>query len=221
MEYPKTENLYASNGAQDSTRRSGPEFGFRAPGVGQISNWLVTEKVDGMNMRVVWTPGGEHYEPEPEVAILGRTDRAQIPGDLLALMQETFTDEAMVEAFRTEDDQLPERVVLFGEGFGPGIQQGGHYGLTKQFALFDVVVNDWWLQWSDVKDIARKLGVPTVPVLEENASLVDIEDIIRHTGDPLFGWLTETPEGVIARTDPYLFDQRGHRIMFKYKVRDL
>lgn len=222
MEYPKTENLYASNNAQDSTRQRGPEFGFRAPGADQISKWLVTEKVDGMNMRVVFETVFDGNDDSYGLALrfAGRTDRAQIPGDLRTYMEQTFTLDKIVNAFRDEADQLPERVVLFGEGFGPGIQKAGQaYGGTKRFILFDVVVNDTWLSWDDVEDVARKLDIPTVPVLCRSCNLWGALETVKQS--KLQAPDSEHIEGIVARTDPYLFDQRGHRIAFKYKVRDL
>jgi hypothetical protein len=213
VEYPKTDNLFNRD---PDTHKTPPALGFRAEGVEQIGRWLVTEKIDGMNMRVVWEP--DTLAPP---AIYGRTDRAQIPGDLLALMQATFTHDAMIEAFRDEADQIPERVVLFGEGFGAGIQSGGHYGPTKNFALFDVVVNGTWLKWADVCDVAYKLRVPTVPVLAANATLDYVQALAQVGASTLLVDGHPKVEGIVARTDPYLFTQRGNRVMFKAKVKDL
>lgn len=222
MEYPKTENLYASNGAQDSTRASGPEFGFRQEAVGQISKWLVTEKVDGMNMRVLYQP---NWPKAPMIQFFGRTDRANIPGDLRTHMEQTFTPTALSVAFDTSDPLdpeplLPDEVILFGEGFGPGIQKAGQaYGGVKRFILFDVVVNGVWLSFANVQDIAQKLGIESVPVLCEACDLETAKLSVGHS-------LLQAPdsehiEGIVARTDPYLFDGRGKRVMFKYKLRDL
>jgi hypothetical protein len=227
LEYPSTLNLYASNGAQDGTRVSGPEYGFRLPAVGQIAKWLVTEKVDGMNMRVVWHPFGVSDDPGPPfLRIYGRTDRAQIPGDLMSHMQERFTHESLVSAFPQFeewdgiDDAYRSSVVLFGEGFGPGIQKAGQaYGGSKRFALFDVVVDGHWLDWAGVEDVAAKLGIPTVPVLARGVSLEVAKEYVRSSQLQEQG--SEHIEGIVARTDPYLFDGRGNRVMFKYKVRDL
>lgn len=210
-EYPKIENLYARD---PETHKSGPEHGFRLPAVGQIAQWLVLEKVDGMNMRVVFTPA----EVDP-VHIFGRTDRAQIPADLCASIAKWAQPYAFFEAFADEDGIGPAQVILFGEGFGAGIQQGGHYRPDKGFILFDVLVDGHWLSWLDVVDVAGKLGIEHVPVLAHNADLdlvtLLVEDRMSDLTDP------EHVEGVIARTDPYLFDGRGRRVMFKYKVRDL
>jgi hypothetical protein len=217
VEYPKTENLYARD---PETHKVGPEYGFRQPEVGLISRWLVTEKVDGMNMRVVFeTIDGIGST----LRFAGRSDRANIPGDLRTHMEQTFTLAKMVEAFGTREDdrlELPESVVLFGEGFGPGIQKAGQaYGGEKRFILFDVVVDGTWLRWDDVVDVGCALGVPTVPVICESCTLEDAKSLVRSS------WLqardSEHIEGIVARTEPPVFDRRGKRVGFKYKVRDL
>lgn len=214
MEYPKTENLYASNGEQGKTYKRGPEFGFKAPGVEQISRWLVTEKVDGTNMRVIFEPAAERV-----VTIAGRSDRAQIPPDLLRYMEETFTEAKLFEAFADDEGIGPSRAVLFGEGFGPGIQKAGSsYGGSKRFILFDVLVGDWWLNWENVVDVARKLDIPTVPVLAKDVTLEQAKTFIAQS--ELLPAGSEHIEGIVVRTDPYLFDGRGKRVMFKHKVRD-
>ena len=218
MEYPKTENLYARD---PETHKVGPEYGFRQPEVGLISRWLVTEKVDGMNMRVVWAP---ELTGDQQLFFFGRTDRANIPGDLLQHMQATFTEARMREVFSTVADDgmlsYPERVILFGEGFGPGIQgaAGQAYGGEKRFILFDVVVNDTWLRWEDVLDVGCAFGVPTVPVLCESCTLEEAKATVSWSN--LLN-SSEHIEGIVARTEPPLFDRRGKRVMFKYKVRDL
>jgi hypothetical protein len=222
--YPKTENLYASNGVNGPEYARGPEFGVKAPGATQIAHWLVTEKVDGMNMRVV-VDFSPYPQREPAVQIKGRSDNAQIPKDLLAYMQETFTPLSLTLAFDTGDlgdpeAHLPAEVVLFGEGFGPGIQKAGQaYGGEKRFILFDVVVDGHWLRWSDVEDVASKLGVPTVPVLARDVDLWEALEYVDKSELQEPG--SEHIEGIVVRTDPYLFDGRGNRVMFKYKVRDL
>lgn len=215
MEYPKTENLYASNEINGAGRKRGPEFGFKASAVDQISKWLVTEKVDGTNMRVIFEPAAL----DRCVVIAGRTDRAQIHPDLLRHMEDTFTEAKLFDAFADDSGIGPARVVLFGEGYGPGIQKAGvSYGGNKRFILFDVNVDGHWLSWDNVCDVAEKLGVPTVPVLGRGVSLAEAEALVAKS-ELLSD--SEHIEGIVVRTDPYLFDGRGKRVMFKHKVRDL
>lgn len=229
-EYPKIENLYASNGERGAGYRRGPEFGFKLPAVEQISKWLVLEKVDGMNIRVIFEAGNG---AAPTLRFAGRTDKANLPGDLVAYLEETFTIDRMIRTFgHTHEEQpdvwhIPESVVLFGEGFGPGIQKAGQAyaditGGAKRFILFDALVDRrWWLSWDNIVDVAQKLFVAHVPVLARDADLDMIDMIVSDRESLLQLPGGEHVEGVVARTDPYLFDARGQRVMFKHKVRDL
>lgn len=216
MEYPKTENLYARD--PENPKRVGPEFGLRLPEVDLVSKWLVLEKVDGMNMRVFFEPIAD----EP-VRILGRTDRATVPGDLLESIRGWATFPNLASAFEDEDGLGPAKAILFGEGYGAGIQKGGHYRPDKAFVLFDVVVfrnvdsPPAWLSWVNVVDVAAKLGITHVPALARG---VDLETAKACVGVAVLT-SPELAEGIVARTDPYLFTSRGHRVAFKYKVRDL
>lgn len=215
-EYPKTLNLYARC---TETHKCGPEFGFRMEEVGLIDRWLVLEKLDGMNMRVIWTP---ETMQEGKIEVYGRTDRANIPGDLRDSIDQWATEENLRACFKRSDSEveLPSQVVLFGEGIGKGIQgaAGAAYG-AKQFVLFDVLVNSYWLRWDDVKDVAEKLGIEYVSELGRDLPLEQAERRVRWSA--FLGNGHPEVEGIILRTDPYLFDQRGRRVMAKYKVRDL
>jgi len=232
-EYPKTENLYARC---KETFVAGPEFGFRQPEVGIIGSWLVLDKLDGMNMRVIFRPYDvnnveEHTDPtavttDPKVLIYGRTDRAQIAKDLLASIQEWATLSNLFALFVTSeeyglDSSQDTEIVLYGEGIGPGIQgeAGAAYGGAKRFVLFDVTVNGKWLDWDSVVEIAEKLGIEHVPVLGRNVSLELAKQVAVQPG--LARYSNEHIEGGILRTDPYVFDQYGKRVGSKYKVRDL
>lgn len=217
LEYPKIETLYNRD---DKFKVKTDEF--RLSEFGLINQWLITEKIDGTNIRVMIDHG--------RITFGGRTDNAQIPTFLLATLQSIFTEEAYLTAFLTLDAKLPEQVCLFGEGYGEKIQKvGSRYRKGTSFRLFDVWVDGWWLNWSDVEDVARKLGIQTVPVLA-HVWVRDVPDSYENLqfmfpmstsmvagteGDP-----TLQAEGVVARTDPLLFDRRGHRVMWKLKFKD-
>ena len=74
--------------------------------------WEYTEKIDGMNMRVIIDYNGA-------VSIRGRSDKAQIPGDLRGNI------EAMVENRKERLTDLAADtgvITLYVEGSGAGIQ---------------------------------------------------------------------------------------------------
>ncbi|NIX57649.1 MAG: hypothetical protein GWN14_17430 [candidate division Zixibacteria bacterium] len=110
-----------------------PEFEYLAE-----NQWRFSEKVDGTNIRVMWD--GE------KVTFGGRTDRAQIYAPLIEKLQSYFYAGAMAEVF-----DCP--ACLYGEGYGAKIQKGGgNYNPDDvDFALFDVLVGNTWLERSNVR----------------------------------------------------------------------
>lgn len=216
MEYHKIETLF------DRDEKFGVIVGkFRNPIYNSFKTWHVTEKVDGTNVRVM-------ISVEGKVTIGGRTDAAQMSTDLVQYLQETFTEEKMKLAFWLPDDAgspVPTKAILYGEGYGAGIQKGGSYRKDKSFRLFDVLVSDkFWLDWKNVEDVANKLEIKTVPYLGEWTMEEIIEKVkcglpskvaIEENNGLLFD-----SEGIVARTIEPLFDRRGKRIILKLKTKD-
>jgi len=187
--------------------------------------WNFTEKIDGMNMRVVWSPSTTGINNgNPMVSFFGKTNNAQIPGDLIEILTEMFPVEQMLEVY----PDTP--MVLFGEGFGPGIQKGSGYGEKKDFALFDVFVpadpsvskRGWWLQNKDIMDVAEKLDCPTVypserVVLTKMIGVFVCSDHESHVS--AFGD-NKPMEGVVGKPAVDLMSRSGERVMVKLKFKD-
>ena len=123
----------------------------------------------------------------------------------------------------------PYPIILYGEGYGARIQRGGgDYRKNKDvsFRLFDVLVADkFWLTWENVVSVAKRLGIKTVPIVPggQSATQEDIVDFVRDGFKSLVAEDEGTPrlaEGIVARTDPYLFDNNGRRVVFKTKTKD-
>lgn len=228
MKYASIENLYKAEVDEKGHPLSrGPQHGFSQEAFGQVGRWLVLEKVDGMNVRVILTSTAEGRE----VTFHGRTDKAALPGDLLDYLRRTFTVELLERAVgrvdaETGELELPPVTVLYGEGYGAGIQKAGrHYRPDKGFILFDVLLagEDWryWWRFDQVIEAADVLDVSHVPVLARDATLDEACQLVRTSALLRTSEAEEHVEGVVLRTDPYLFDGRGNRVIAKYKVRDL
>src|SRR3990167_3514572 len=163
IEYQKIETLFVRK--EDFTVSDV----LKRPVVGTIKEWVVTEKVDGTNIRV-------HLATDNVVTIGGRTANAQISGDLVGYLNQTFTAEKMI-ALRKDQD--PVSITLFGEGYGAGIQKGGDYRKDKAFILFDALIEGrWWLDDDAVTGMAIALGIPRVPIIGRGWSLRDIVDFV-------------------------------------------
>lgn len=176
-----------------------PEFEFLKNNI-----WEFTEKIDGTNVRIIWEDG--------KLKFRGKTDNAQMPVFLMEKLQEIFTKEKLQEIF-------PEgKVILYGEGFGPGIQSGGKY--LKEgvdFILFDVVIDNWWLNRISVEDIANKLGIKIVDLVGEGTLMEGVE-LTKKGFNSKFGDFIA--EGIVIKPKVQLFSRKGDRIITKVKYKD-
>ena len=177
-----------------------PEFEYLAG-----NPWTWSEKVDGMNIRVMLQNGA--------VAFGGKTDAAQIPAQLVTRLNERFLPmaETMQKVFGCD-------ACLYGEGYGAKIQKGGgNYRQDQDFVLFDVRVGEWWLQRSDVEDVAAKLGIEVVPIIGEGT----LHDAIAWAKRSILStWGGFEAEGIVARPKMELLTRRGHRLITKIKCQD-
>jgi ATP-dependent RNA circularization protein (DNA/RNA ligase family) len=203
-EYPKIDTLFD----RDERFVVDPAK-LRKPLLAFISAWDVTEKIDGTNVRVILDETGE-------VHFGGRTQTAQLPADLIAVLVKMFPAERLKATFW--GDSSPKQVVLFGEGYGSGIQKGRIYRADKSFILFDVLVDGkWWLDREAIGDVAAKLCIETVPYLGR----MTLEEIVELVRTPFLSKIgAGMAEGVVARPPETLFDKRMERIIIKLKTRD-
>ena len=202
LEYPKIETLY--NRDEKFKVIVGqwrvPEFEYLAN-----NKWIVTEKVNGTNIRVYWD--GQ------TVVFGGKTDNAQIPPFLLEKLQELFPASKFVPHF------FGKEICLYGEGYGARIQKGGGNYISNgvDFILFDVIVFKWWLKFSDVQDIAVKMEIKSVPILSES-NLSDATTLVRNGFASQWG--NFPAEGVVVRPKVDLMTRMGHRVIGKLKTKD-
>lgn len=211
------------------------------------NEWEFTEKVDGTNIRICI----KRIEDSLYVEFGGRSDNASIPAPLMNWLKDMFPNshpsrrsgngrDAIVGLWML-DNNLDE-VILFGEGYGPKIQNGDKYREDPAFVLFDVKIGDWWLARDDVDDIASKLGIESVPVIG-TGTLLDAIDIVssgltwdKHGKMTNWGgvdsankrrfsglksrWGNFEAEGIVARPVVPMFDRKGQRIICKIKAVD-
>ena len=176
-----------------------PEFEYLKDNI-----WEFTEKIDGTNVRVIWD--------NEELKFKGKTDNAQMPIKLLDKLQEIFSKEKMQEIF-------PEgKVCLYGEGFGAGIQSGVNYNPKgMDFILFDVWIDGWWLNRDSVEDIANKLRIKIVKIID-TGTLLEAITITKLGFNSEFG--NFLAEGLVLRPKTQLFNRKRERIITKIKHRD-
>ena len=173
-------------------------------------NFLWTEKVDGTNIRIHWD--GHRIE------FGGRTEKAQIPSDLVNFLTEKFCNNETEELF--EQKFGDSDVILFGEGYGKKIQKVGALYIPDgvSFILFDVCIGDVWLKRDSVEDIAKAFNIDVVPVVGKGTIMEAVEFVKGHPQSVI---CDKAPmEGVVVRPECELRDRMGRRIIVKIKVND-
>lgn len=171
----------------------------------QNNEWIFTEKVDGTNIRIMFDG--------KELNFGGKTDNAQIPSFLVNRLNDVFRplESKFAEMFA-------DGACLYGEGYGAKIQKGGgNYRQDQDFVLFDVKIGDWWLQRTDVEDIAGKLGIDIVPIIGKGT----LHEMIEKTKIGFNSqWGEFAAEGIVARPATELKTRAGGRIITKIKHKD-
>jgi len=170
---------------------------------GLLNYWLVTEKMDGMS--VILSANSENY------GIHGRSPNTQFTPE-----QESFLHDQTSAAIGRLSKHIlydGKKVDIYAELVGPGVNGNSHNFKDLQLYVFDVRINDFWLDWTNTASVAQDADLVTVPVIY-TMTLPEIVRLVRDTPQ------TEYFEGIVARSDPYLYNNKGERLMFKLKAKD-
>ena len=163
-----------------------------------------TEKIDGQNISVEWTG----YE----VLFHGRTEKAELPKELLDYLEEKFKGNTAEQVF--EQVFGDKRVILYGEGYGGKIQ-GGVYDGSERFVLFDIYFpdSDIWADSMTMVGIANSFDIDTVPIIFISTVEEAIEFVKSYTDERYF-------EGLVGKPIVELRNRGSERIILKVKVKD-
>lgn len=207
--YEKIETIFARDVAGTKKLIDGA---FRDPTIQFLAKneWIWTEKVDGTNIRVMWNGHS--------VSFGGRTDGADIPAPLADFLMEKFGSSEAEEMF----EQLfgEKEVILFGEGYGRKIQNGGAYipdGVG--FIMFDLLIGDNYQPLESAQECAQAFGVPYVPVIGTGTLDEAIAYVKTHPKSVVADGRCDM-EGLVCRPRMELRDRCGNRVIVKIKWRD-
>lgn len=207
QEYHKIETLYERD---EKTKRL-IEGKFRNPTLEYLKDnkFIFTEKVDGTNIRVHWDGH--------KVEFGGRTDKAQIPQALLDRLNQLFGGQVNEEMFEQKFGET--EVFIFGEGYGPKIQNGGGYRDDVDFIIFDVQIAGNWQPRERVENIANYFNCDIVPIVLEG-TLQDAVDYVKTNRKSIIAKNGAEIEGVVGRPAIELKDRTGKRVIVKIKYCD-
>lgn len=206
-EYHKIETLFE----RDEKTKKLIMGKFRNPTIEYLKNniWTFTEKVDGTNISIVYDGHTIEFH--------GRTEKAQIPSHLVNRLNTLFGGETNAQMFEQKFGE--NEVILFGEGYGTKIQNGGLYRDDVDFILFDVMINGNYQPRESVEDIAKYFGIDVVPIVLEG-TLQDGVDYVLSNRKSLVAKNGAEIEGLVGRTKVETLDRTGHRNIVKIKYRD-
>lgn len=165
--------------------------------------------VHNTNIRVHWDGH--------KVEFGGRTDKAQIPQALLDRLNQLFGGQVNEEMFEQKFGET--EVFIFGEGYGPKIQNGGEYRDDVDFIIFDVQIAGNWQPRESVEDIANYFNCDIVPIVLEG-TLQDAVDYVKTNRKSIVAKNGAEIEGVVGRPAIELKDRTGKRVIVKIKYCD-
>ena len=207
-EYTKIETVFER--AMEGTKKL-IEGKYRNETVAYLKDneWICTEKIDGTNIGVIWDGHKVSYQ--------GRTERAQVPTHLMNRLIELFGGSINEELFEQKFGEM--QVILFGEGYGAKIQNGGKYRSDVSFILFDVYLpeQNLWLKRDAIEDIAKAFGIEAVPIVLKG-TLQQAVDYVKSKPKSTIG--EADMEGLVCRPAIDLLDRMGKRVIVKVKVAD-
>lgn len=141
-------------------------------------NWRVTSIIE---------PKPESEEQFLKVQVTAVDDRP-VPHcqDILRRSEywEPLTDNVKDMILHIKDKHFPEpqSVIVYAEIFGAGVQDMV-YGLTnRSFRVFDIAINNRYIDFDDKKELCDKFNVPMVPVLYRGP--FSVEKLEEFTNGP-------------------------------------
>jgi RNA ligase len=202
MEYHKIQSVFKRDPETKNKlflmgQYSLPEFEYLKDNL-----WEGTEKVDGTNVRL-----------GRDGTILGKTDNASLHTGLLSHLRS-------VSNVLTSSD-LPDDLVLYGEGYGAKIQSGGQYLPDRQsFVLFDVMISGNFQPRKVVQEIGDRLGILVCPVIARATLLQWIDWVQYGSAKESYLHPGARNEGVVLRPVVELQTRDRKRVITKLKFKD-
>lgn len=173
------------------------------------NTWMCTEKIDGTNVGIVWDGYAVHFQ--------GRSETSSLPSKLVDYLMSTFLSDEVQELFEQKFGEM--KVVLFGEGYGAGIQKGKAYRNDLAFILFDVYLpeKDLWLKRDAIENISQCFNIEAVPVIM-TGTLPEAVEFVKTRPNSTIG--NAKMEGLVCKPLEEVRDRMGNRVVVKVKCKD-
>lgn len=180
---------------------------------------VVQEKPDGTNMRVGMVNGVLHA---------GTRNRTILRVNKVDPMQDGDGDFGFIKFLRDTNvqarffDNFPStNIIFYGEWCGQGIQKRINYGPDKYYRVFDVRIDNEFVPWDKVKELAEVMKFEVVPELYRGVPLPStFESLVNRTS--MIAELNGVPtpqlhEGIVIKPVLPKRDRKGDWLMAKFK----
>jgi RNA ligase (TIGR02306 family) len=177
---------------------------------------VITEKIDGSNDRIGLVSTSDELGNKVFSYVAGshNTNKREINKEgKRCLYWEPYTWYPQLKELLQELSNGINHAIVYGEIYGSGVANGlksmnyGYVNGNKNFIVFDIKLNDNFLDWDDLESICRKYDIPTVPVIYRGHYYKNITEL--NNGQSLMPNTTHMREGCVIkpiheRIDPYL-----------------
>ena len=215
MEYSKIQTLFKrdANNIIIPTEFTYPEFEFM-----KDCKFRCEAKINGTNTRIELYPNSDITKAF--MVFKGRTDKAQMPSQLLEELNRLFDEKTLIEYFSKKGD-FNAPITIYGEGYGKKIQAcGGKYCKDHaKFIVFDIKIGNWWLNRPDIEQICKDLNLDIVPIMGYFTVQEAIDYVKKGFKDPIAEEDLDA-EGLVLKTDLNIRRRNGERIVTKIKTCD-
>lgn len=201
-------------------------WGNEAIGFLVQAQWLVQEKIDGTNVRIIWDGNRVSFGSKNTL------DTSNLPGRLREHLEATYGTGEFEQIIEQEFGGTP--ITIYGEGYGHKIQKGADYFPDSpegenRFIGFDVRVDGHYLPAARTAGVLQTLGVPMVKQADRTFTIpeviADMTNAINSAaeGEPALthAGTSKEIEGYVLRPAVPLFDRRGNRVLAKIILNDV
>ncbi len=125
----------------------------------------------------------------------------------------------LVEYFK----DTPSTIIIYGEGYGAGVQKGGIYSKEKNFRVFDIRIGEAYQDFEFIEKVCIDNQLNIVPIIGTTDTITYIECIgtLQEFNNTL---LTDgaggKPKGYVIKFEPVLLNKYKERLIFKIKFKD-
>lgn len=171
--------------------------------------WRATEKIDGANFQFI-TDG-------KEVRVASRNNL--VDGTFYGCQE--VIDKYRGRVLELKNKYFPEagQIAVYGELYGPGIQSRVNYGPKKDFAAFDLHVDDLVVNNISTVVAMGNVGIPMVPIIGEYISLDEALAVPNDFRSLIFPDAEgdNITEGVVLRPADTAYTGNGRQVIIKNK----